>query len=171
MLNLRSVQELSKRKRVLSISRPAEVRKPLRGRGFGWWRDPESNRGHKDFQSSALPTELSRRNPKKTKMQIFAQGSIGNLRPVSRMELPWRSNRVFVRVRRRGHGGANLWFSSTRLAPFLCETRGNYTQMAIGGGLTSDYAMRLHGGGHKAQGGANDKLSILHAAFARTLPV
>ena len=27
---------------------------------FGWWRDPESNRGHKDFQSSALPTELSR---------------------------------------------------------------------------------------------------------------
>ena len=25
-----------------------------------WWRDPESNRGHKDFQSSALPTELSR---------------------------------------------------------------------------------------------------------------
>ena len=26
-----------------------------------WWRDPELNRGHKDFQSSALPTELSRR--------------------------------------------------------------------------------------------------------------
>ena len=24
-----------------------------------WWRDPESNRGHKDFQSFALPTELS----------------------------------------------------------------------------------------------------------------
>src|SRR5690606_18083746 len=24
-----------------------------------WWQDPESNRGHKDFQSSALPTELS----------------------------------------------------------------------------------------------------------------
>ena len=55
----------------------AEVRKPLRGRGFGWWRDPESNRGHKDFQSSALPTELSRRDPKGSKMQIFAQGSIG----------------------------------------------------------------------------------------------
>ena len=30
-----------------------------------WWRDPESNRGHKDFQSSALPTELSRRGEKK----------------------------------------------------------------------------------------------------------
>ena len=27
---------------------------------FNWWRDPESNWGHKDFQSSALPTELSR---------------------------------------------------------------------------------------------------------------
>lgn len=25
------------------------------------WRDPDLNRGHKDFQSSALPTELSRR--------------------------------------------------------------------------------------------------------------
>ena len=24
-----------------------------------WWQDPELNRGHKDFQSSALPTELS----------------------------------------------------------------------------------------------------------------
>jgi len=29
-------------------------------RGFKkWWQDPELNRGHKDFQSSALPTELS----------------------------------------------------------------------------------------------------------------
>ena len=25
-----------------------------------WWQDPESNWGHEDFQSSALPTELSR---------------------------------------------------------------------------------------------------------------
>jgi hypothetical protein len=24
-----------------------------------WWQDPELNRGHKDFQFSALPTELS----------------------------------------------------------------------------------------------------------------
>ena len=24
-----------------------------------WWLDPESNRGHTDFQSVALPTELS----------------------------------------------------------------------------------------------------------------
>ena len=27
---------------------------------FSWWRDPESNRGHMDFQSIALPSELSR---------------------------------------------------------------------------------------------------------------
>ena len=27
------------------------------------WRDPDSNRGHHDFQSCALPTELSRRGP------------------------------------------------------------------------------------------------------------
>ncbi len=34
-----------------------------RGRPCGrWWRDPESDRGHKDFQSSALPAELSRPN-------------------------------------------------------------------------------------------------------------
>ena len=26
-----------------------------------WWPDPESNWGHKDFQSFALPTELSGR--------------------------------------------------------------------------------------------------------------
>jgi hypothetical protein len=24
-----------------------------------WWQEPELNRRHKDFQSSALPTELS----------------------------------------------------------------------------------------------------------------
>ncbi len=29
--------------------------------GPGRWRDPDSNRGHHDFQSCALPTELSRR--------------------------------------------------------------------------------------------------------------
>src|SRR3954471_18107119 len=29
--------------------------------GFQRWRDPDSNRGHHDFQSCALPTELSRR--------------------------------------------------------------------------------------------------------------
>ncbi|GEM_PF-1970044 len=31
---------------------------------FSWWRDPESNWGHADFQSAALPTELSRQNNK-----------------------------------------------------------------------------------------------------------
>ena len=29
-------------------------------RGIWRWRDPDSNRGHHDFQSCALPTELSR---------------------------------------------------------------------------------------------------------------
>ena len=29
-------------------------------KSFWWWRNPESNWGHKDFQSSALPTELFR---------------------------------------------------------------------------------------------------------------
>ena len=28
-------------------------------RGLEWWPVPESNQGHKDFQSSALPTELT----------------------------------------------------------------------------------------------------------------
>ncbi len=30
-----------------------------------WWLGPESNRGHEDFQSSALPTELP--SPEKTR--------------------------------------------------------------------------------------------------------
>ena len=29
-------------------------------KGEKWWRDSELNRGHADFQSAALPTELSR---------------------------------------------------------------------------------------------------------------
>ena len=32
-----------------------------------WWRDPELNWGHADFQSAALPTELSRLVPIKDK--------------------------------------------------------------------------------------------------------
>src|SRR5205823_7974625 len=35
------------------------------------WRDAESNRGHHDFQSCALPTELSRRTP--ANRQLFAR--------------------------------------------------------------------------------------------------
>ncbi|MDK2858639.1 MAG: hypothetical protein PWQ89_1758, partial [Verrucomicrobiota bacterium] len=44
------------------ISFPA-IEKGLKS--IDWWRDPESNRGHEDFQSSALPTELSRREKKR----------------------------------------------------------------------------------------------------------
>ena len=59
-MRLRSVQEMSKRELGKLKFRGANPRKALKGREIGWWRDPESNRGHKDFQSSALPTELSR---------------------------------------------------------------------------------------------------------------
>ena len=45
------------------------------------WRDPDSNRGHHDFQSCALPTELSR------------QGAV-----------LWLTNRVFV-IQSRSHWG------------------------------------------------------------------
>ena len=38
----------------------AQARRMGGGAGQGKWRDPESNRGHTDFQSVALPTELSR---------------------------------------------------------------------------------------------------------------
>ena len=35
-----------------------------------WWRDQESNQGHEDFQSSALPTELSRQQNRQTIVSI-----------------------------------------------------------------------------------------------------
>src|SRR4051795_6745209 len=41
------------------LSRP---QRPGRGMYGSGWRDPDSNRGHHDFQSCALPTELSRRD-------------------------------------------------------------------------------------------------------------
>ena len=37
--------------------------------GPRWWREPESNRRHTDFQSVALPTELSR--PAKRKQSLL----------------------------------------------------------------------------------------------------
>ena len=43
-----------------------------------WWRNPESNWGHKDFQSSALPTELFR--------QITKRGVMINLEQVVNYE-------------------------------------------------------------------------------------
>ena len=42
---------------------PSRQRKSLQTQAFQRWRDPDSNRGHHDFQSCALPTELSRRGP------------------------------------------------------------------------------------------------------------
>ena len=43
--------------------RHTRQRKSLQTQAFQRWRDPDSNRGHHDFQSCALPTELSRRGP------------------------------------------------------------------------------------------------------------
>ena len=46
-----------------SLAIPPATRESSRHAGFRRliWRDPDSNRGHHDFQSCALPTELSRR--------------------------------------------------------------------------------------------------------------
>src|SRR3712207_9013437 len=47
-----------------SVSEPGLMSCPCispANRRFLKWRDPDSNRGHHDFQSCALPTELSRR--------------------------------------------------------------------------------------------------------------
>jgi hypothetical protein len=62
------------------------------------WRDPDSNRGHHDFQSCALPTELSR------------QGAV-----------LWLAYRAFVFQSRSGWGSGTF----TRLIPTLGE--GDYT--------------------------------------------
>ena len=43
-------------------------------RGF-WWRLPESNWGHRDFQSLALPTELKRQHKANTNITILIQMS------------------------------------------------------------------------------------------------
>ena len=42
--------------------RPAQSEKKAITRRKTWWLDPGSNRGHTDFQSVALPTELSSHN-------------------------------------------------------------------------------------------------------------
>jgi hypothetical protein len=46
-------------KKLWPVARASLVSRGLQD--FMKWRDPESNRGHHDFQSCALPTELSRR--------------------------------------------------------------------------------------------------------------
>ncbi len=55
-----------RRARVLLVGLDAarslpERTKATQRRASHRWRDPDSNRGHHDFQSCALPTELSRR--------------------------------------------------------------------------------------------------------------
>ena len=51
------------------------------------WRDPDSNRGHHDFQSCALPTELSRRGAKRLALRRPRLGAAGG----GRSARPWRS--------------------------------------------------------------------------------
>ena len=57
-----SKKGISDRTRLFALrpDRPAAT-KSSDFQGFFRWRDPDSNRGHHDFQSCALPTELSRR--------------------------------------------------------------------------------------------------------------
>ena len=54
-----SVQDMSKRKCWVEAPSGKIFCNLLISRGFWWWRNPESNWGHKDFQSFALPTELT----------------------------------------------------------------------------------------------------------------
>jgi hypothetical protein len=62
--------------RVKKCSRPKPKSLPriflrIHKRLFKWWQKPELNRRHKDFQSSALPTELFCQ----LKMEIVYEGS------------------------------------------------------------------------------------------------
>ena len=59
----RSVQTLHSK----ALHKVASVLAFLLKKSFWWWRNPESNWGHKDFQSSALPTELFRQITKRYK--------------------------------------------------------------------------------------------------------
>jgi hypothetical protein len=44
-------------------------------RSWKWWLGAESNRRHKDFQSSALPTELPSQRMRKRQMEIVSESS------------------------------------------------------------------------------------------------
>ena len=65
-----SVQDVSKRKRWVEAPPGKTFCNLMITKGFRWWRNPESNWGHKDFQSSALPTELSGQNKTSVKETI-----------------------------------------------------------------------------------------------------
>ncbi len=55
-----------------------------------WWQDPDLNWGHKAFQASALPTELSRHNKKhRTKMGVFV-----SIKKVDRKRSYFRSSKA-----------------------------------------------------------------------------
>ena len=50
-----SVQDVSKRKCWVEAPPEKIFCNPLISKSFRWWRNPESNWGHKDFQSLSMP--------------------------------------------------------------------------------------------------------------------
>ena len=53
----------------------ADVKKPETGSGFwNWWPVAESNHGHADFQSAALPTELTGR--REVRIKPYLDGAV-----------------------------------------------------------------------------------------------
>jgi hypothetical protein len=64
--------------------------------GRKWCRDPELNRGRKDFQSFALPTELSRRNVA-TIMSMSEKSDMESRGPAS----PGPRDEIFLLSRRK----------------------------------------------------------------------
>tara|TARA_B100000686_G_scaffold315748_1_gene362965 strand:- start:32 stop:406 length:375 start_codon:yes stop_codon:yes gene_type:complete len=60
-----------------------------------WWLEPESNWRHKDFQSSALPTELSSHRSALRRVDDYAQYAVTVKRGLaSRLALPLNARRV-----------------------------------------------------------------------------
>jgi hypothetical protein len=82
-----------------SASEPASLGK--------WWQDPESNRGHKDFQSSALPTELSCR-PRRGEVK---GGGFSTVNGIFSATVAW----VLARLRRDRGTGENSSVEARRL--------------------------------------------------------
>ena len=75
--------------------------------GLSRWRDPDSNRGHHDFQSCALPTELSRRGGGLRVAPVPCAETAtfpGSAPPRDRAGRSHRSGRP-----RGGRGGAAAW--------------------------------------------------------------
>jgi hypothetical protein len=64
------------------------TKKQIAGEDGKWWLGAELNRRHKDFQSSALPTELPSRRGTRSKWTDVPFGKQSFLRPVTVGESP-----------------------------------------------------------------------------------